>query len=221
MITNANHPPIDRTEPGAIQGNQKGAENGRGDRMTPEQIREAAVAAYDAFPPAKSESECHAWCDNALAAVYRAGMEAGRAESAAAKPKRAKNGESDPCLVSVAEMMRHGVEPVQAESWLRARKAKHLPLTRAAWEQAIAKAERAGITVCRLVEICAGEGWAGFNEAWAVERGLLPRRQAASAETKREREARERVQRIAPGAASQTARGVIDLYDDASIKRID
>jgi len=187
--------------------------------MTDAQIREAACDAFNAASTAPLINTA-VFTEGALVcidAVYRAGLAAGRAVTAAAKPKRAKKADlaSDACLVTVAEMMRHGVEPVQAESWLRARKAKRLPLTRAAWEQTQAKAERAGITVCRLVEICAGEGWAGFNETWAIERGLLPRRTAASAETRRAREARERVESVSPGAARKTAGAGLGAWQDA------
>jgi hypothetical protein len=190
--------------------------------MTPEQIREAASAAFNAASTAQlictgMLTEGALVC---LDAVYRAGLAAGRAE---AKPKRAKKepaaGENA-VTVNAAELIRAGVDALDAECWLRTRRDKRLPLTRSAWRRVQANAEDAGITIARLVTICAEQGWAGFKLDWAVERGLIHRPPAASvSESKRAREARERVQRVAPGAAATPSRGAVE-FDDAGIKRI-
>jgi len=189
--------------------------------MTPEQIREAASAAFNAASTAQlictgMLTEGALVC---LDAVFRAGLAAGRAE---ANPKRAKKEPAvgdNAVTVNAAELIRAGVDALDAECWLRARREKRLPLTRSAWRRVQANAEDAGITVARLVTICAEQGWAGFKLDWAVERGLIPHPARLTPETKREREARERVQRVAPGAAATQSRGAVE-FDDAGIKRI-
>lgn len=139
--------------------------------MTPEQIREAACAAFDASMEwasikASGQSE---WMLRAIDSVYRAGMAAGRAE---AKQKRAKK---DPTVgdnavtVNVAEMVRHGVCPLAAEDWLRVRRQHKAPLTRTAWSATLREAEEAGMHIGAVVQMCAERSWRGFKAEYVAK----------------------------------------------------
>lgn len=64
-------------------------------------------------------------------------------------------------------MVAEGVERQHAEDWLAARKAKSLPLTRTAWSDTKAEAQKAGKSIAEAIRIAAGHGWAGYRASWS------------------------------------------------------
>lgn len=130
--------------------------------MNDEEIRKAAWGSFN--------SSVHDVTIERVVDVYRAGMEAGRAE-AAAKPKRRKAAtvEAEPkATITVAEMMRHGVQPLAAEDWLRVRRQHKAPLTRTAWEATKREADAAHMTIGAAVQMCAERGWRGFRAEYVA-----------------------------------------------------
>lgn len=59
-----------------------------------------------------------------------------------------------------------GADRRHAEDWLTVRKRKGAPLTQTAWDRIKREAEKAGISVGRVVELCAGKSWQGFEASW-------------------------------------------------------
>lgn len=173
--------------------------------MTDEEIRKAAFDAYEAEKDAGGS-----WLDG-FEAVYRAGMEAGRSDAAKPKRRKAATCDAEPkATVTAAEMMRHGVQPLAAEDWLRVRRQHKAPLTRTAWEATKREADAAHMTIGAAVQMCAERGWRGFRAEY-VSGG---NQHARPAESFQAQAALARVQRIAPGAA----RKLTPLESDA--KRI-
>ena len=76
-----------------------------------------------------------------------------------------KASRSAPAL-GVKELMAEGVEKQHAEDWLKARKAKRLPLTATALDGVKREAEKAGMTLAQAIERAATENWAGFKASW-------------------------------------------------------
>jgi hypothetical protein len=72
-------------------------------------------------------------------------------------------------LVSIDDLVSEGVDKQSAADWLCARKAKGLPLTPTAWQQAKDEAKKAGMTVAEAIKTAAGNGWAGFKASWVQE----------------------------------------------------
>lgn len=131
--------------------------------MTDDQIRKAAAEAFDRTLTEGALSR--------IEAVYRAGMEAGRAE-AAAKPKRRKAaaGDDDPgATVKLKELIGAGVHPYAAEDWLRVRKQHKAPLTRSAWDATIREASAANMTIGAVVQMCAERSWRGFRAEYVTQ----------------------------------------------------
>lgn len=153
--------------------------------MTDDQIRKAAAEAFDRTLTEGALSR--------IEAVYRAGMEAGRAE-AAAKPKRRK---AAPSAVTVFDLVDDGVAQQHAEDWMRVRQGHKAPLTITAWDAMHREAKAAGITIAQAVQMCAERGWRGFRADY-VSGG---NQHARPAESFQSQAALARVQRIAPGAA--------------------
>lgn len=77
-------------------------------------------------------------------------------------------------LVSLSQLTALGVEEADASSWLAARKAKRLPLTRAALAGVQAEADKAGMTLAQAIGRAAAEGWAGFKADWALTSAARP-----------------------------------------------
>lgn len=137
--------------------------------MTPEQITAAACDVYES----QTLRDRPYW--ERAAAVFAAGMAVGRAEAladaAAAKPKRRKAASVDAepkATITVAEMMRHGVQPLAAEDWLRVRRQHKAPLTRTAWEATKREADAAHMTIGAAVQMCAERGWRGFRAEYVA-----------------------------------------------------
>lgn len=65
-------------------------------------------------------------------------------------------------------MIAEGVERQHAEDWLKARRAKKLPLTRTALDGVKAEAEKAGMTLPQAIARAAEEGWGGFKAKWVA-----------------------------------------------------
>lgn len=131
--------------------------------MTDEEIRKAAFDAYEAEKDAGGS-----WLDG-FEAVYRAGMEAGRSDAAKPKRRKAASVDDEPkATITVAEMMRHGVQPLAAEDWLRVRRQHKAPLTRTAWEATKREADAAHMTIGAAVQMCAERGWRGFRAEYVA-----------------------------------------------------
>lgn len=73
-------------------------------------------------------------------------------------------------LVGVEALVAAGVVEQHAKDWLLVRANKKMPLTLTAWEQTIAEAEVAGITVAAAVHKAVKQGWGGFEAKWLTER---------------------------------------------------
>ncbi|WP_211090091.1 hypothetical protein [Pseudothauera nasutitermitis] len=80
-------------------------------------------------------------------------------------------GEKLPRALGVRELVAEGVERQHAEDWLKARKAKKLPLTESALDIVKAEAVKAGLTLPQAIARAAGEGWAGFKASWMARDG--------------------------------------------------
>lgn len=89
------------------------------------------------------------------------------------------NGKSKATL-GVRELMADGVERQHAEDWMKARRAKRLPLTQTALDIVKTEAEKAGITLAEAIGHAAGEGWAGFKAEWLASDGGRTRTPAAA-----------------------------------------
>lgn len=137
--------------------------------MTDEEIRKAACEAWDAERSHQGLLAKHLshTTHAAIAAVYRAGMEAGRAE-AAAKPKRRK---AAPSAVTVLDLVDDGVAQQHAEDWLRVRQGHKAPLTITAWDAMHREAKAAGITIAKAVQMCAENSWRGFKASYVANGG--------------------------------------------------
>lgn len=120
--------------------------------MTDEQIRKAACEAYEA-----EKSAGGSWLDG-FSAVYRAGMEAGRAE-ATAKPKRQK---APTCAV----LRPLTVEEQTWSDWLTLRKAKKAAVTQTVLNAACREATKAGMTLEAFLQVWCYRGSQGLEAAW-------------------------------------------------------
>jgi len=83
--------------------------------------------------------------------------------------------------LGVRELVAEGVERQHAEDWMKARRAKRLPLTQTALDIVKTEAEKAGITLAEAIGHAAGEGWAGFKAKWMALDGGRARTPAPSA----------------------------------------
>lgn len=81
-------------------------------------------------------------------------------------PPPPQAGEKLPRALGVRELVAEGVERQHAEDWLKARKAKSLPLTKTALDGVRAEAAKAGFTLPQAIAYAANEGWAGFKASW-------------------------------------------------------
>ncbi|WP_052765580.1 hypothetical protein [Pandoraea apista] len=77
-----------------------------------------------------------------------------------------KGGGKLPRELGVRELVAEGVERQHAEDWLKARRAKKLPLTETALDLVKTEAGKAGLTLPQAIARAAGEGWAGFKASW-------------------------------------------------------
>jgi hypothetical protein len=73
-----------------------------------------------------------------------------------------------PSAIGVRELVAEGVARQHAEDWLKARRAKNLPLTPTALDGVKREADKAGIAFPQAIARAASEGWAGFKAAWLV-----------------------------------------------------
>ncbi len=64
------------------------------------------------------------------------------------------------------ELSIDGVDSTSARDWLKARRAKKLPLTESAWNLVKLEAGKAGMTPAQAVKHAAEVGWAGFKASW-------------------------------------------------------
>lgn len=127
--------------------------------MTDDQIRKAAAEAFDRTLTEGALSR--------IEGVYRAGMEAGRAE-AAAKPRRRR---AAPSAVTVFDLVDDGVAQQHAEDWMRVRQGHKAPLTITAWDAMHREAKAAGITIAQAVQMCAENSWRGFKASYVANGG--------------------------------------------------
>lgn len=86
---------------------------------------------------------------------------AGADVSVAKKPKN----------LGLRELIALGVDRQHAEDWLKARRAKRLPLTATALDGVQREAEEAGMTLPEAIARAAAEGWAGFKASWVTQGG--------------------------------------------------
>lgn len=86
---------------------------------------------------------------------------AGADVSVAKKPKN----------LGLRELIALGVDRQHAEDWLKARRAKRLPLTATALDGVQREAEKAGMTLPEAIAKAAAEGWAGFKASWVTQGG--------------------------------------------------
>lgn len=86
---------------------------------------------------------------------------AGADVSVAKKPKN----------LGLRELIALGVDRQHAEDWLKARRAKRLPLTATALDGVQREAEKAGMTLPEAIARAAAEGWAGFKASWVTQGG--------------------------------------------------
>jgi hypothetical protein len=63
-------------------------------------------------------------------------------------------------------LVKEGVSAQHAKDWIKARKAKRLPLTLTAWEGVCREAEKAGLTPAAAVHVAAEMSWGGFKAHW-------------------------------------------------------
>jgi hypothetical protein len=97
------------------------------------------------------------------------------------------------------ELVAEGVERKHAEDWLKARRAKSLPLTESALDLVKAEAKKAGMTLPQAIAHAAGEGWAGFKAAWLQQpsqRGGAPHGRTPAQTPQQPKEPRDVVTRI-------------------------
>lgn len=59
-----------------------------------------------------------------------------------------------------------GVPPKLIRDWLSIRKAKRQPLTETGLESTIAEAEKAGMSLHEVIQICCEKSWAGFRASY-------------------------------------------------------
>lgn len=85
-----------------------------------------------------------------------------------ASPPVRRSGDKLPIAIGVRELVAEGVARQHAEDWLKARRAKNLPLTPTALAGVKREADKAGIAFPQAVARAASEGWAGFKAAWLL-----------------------------------------------------
>lgn len=180
--------------------------------MTDEDIRKAVREAFDAKARWIGLNtgmfvERHLQC---LDDVYRAGMEAGRAE-AASKPKRRK---AAPCSVQRPEM----VDEQTWADWLKLRKDKKAPVTQTVLNAATKEAAKAGMTLESFLQVWCYRGSQGLEAAWLTPQ---ERSKGVPAESFQSQAALARVQRIAPGAARKDAGSGLKSWQEAIEGTID
>jgi hypothetical protein len=95
----------------------------------------------------------------------------GSADPAGSPPEAPPADEGAKRALGVRDLIAEGVERQHAEDWLKARRAKKLPLTRTALDGVKTEAEKAGMTLPQAIARAAEEGWAGFKMAWVVSPG--------------------------------------------------
>ena len=76
-----------------------------------------------------------------------------------------------PKNLGLRELIALDVDRQHAEDWLKARRAKRLPLTATALDGVQREAEKAGMTLPDAIAKAAAEGWAGFKASWVIQGG--------------------------------------------------
>lgn len=125
--------------------------------------------------------------------------QAGGAGAAAPAAEGGKGADRLPRALGVRELVAEGVERKHAEDWLKARRAKSLPLTESALDLVKAEAKKAGMTLPQAIAHAAGEGWAGFKAAWLQQpsqRGGAPHGRTPAQTPQQPKEPRDVVTRI-------------------------
>lgn len=79
--------------------------------------------------------------------------------------------EKKPKALGVRDLVAEGVDRQHAQDWLKARRAKRLPLTATALDGVRREAEKAGVTLPEAIARAAAEGWAGFKASWVTQGG--------------------------------------------------
>ena len=69
-----------------------------------------------------------------------------------------------------------GVTAKAANDWLKVRKEKKAPLTETALDRIQVEAEKAGLTMQELVELCCEKSWQGFSASWVEPKQAVPAR---------------------------------------------
>lgn len=95
----------------------------------------------------------------------------GEPAAAPAGEGKAAAGDKLPRALGVRELVAEGVDRRHAEDWLKARKAKSLPLTKTALDGVRSEATKAGFTLPQAITYAANEGWAGFKASWMAKGG--------------------------------------------------
>lgn len=87
----------------------------------------------------------------------------------ATKPSPKRSTANKTPTLGVPDLVKLGVEKQHAIDWLKARKAKRLPLTQTALDGVAREAEKLGITLPKAIAIAAEKSWAGFNAKWPMD----------------------------------------------------
>lgn len=94
-------------------------------------------------------------------------QEQGKTLGSGSQPKK-----NLPATLGVAELMELGVDRQHAIDWLKARKAKRLPLTQSALELVEREAKKVRITIPQAIAFAAGKSHAGFKAEWWLKENL-------------------------------------------------
>jgi len=84
--------------------------------------------------------------------------------------------EDSAAALSVSDLVAEGVDKQHAADWLKVRKDKRAPLTRTAWDEVKAEAEKAGISPADAVKTSAVNSWQGFKARWLSDPRASPAR---------------------------------------------
>lgn len=76
--------------------------------------------------------------------------------------------------INVQHLTEAGVDRQHATDWIKARKAKRLPLTKTALDAVMREAGKAGLSLPEAIKRAAEEGWAGFKADWLTKEQKAP-----------------------------------------------
>lgn len=78
-------------------------------------------------------------------------------------------GADEPRFDPSAELSARGVQPQTIADWLKLRKAQKAPVTETVLAGFISEADKAGMSLERVLSLCCLKGWRGFKAEWAKD----------------------------------------------------